>query len=72
VVGDEIVIWEGDDRFVYEVSETETVHSTAIQVTYPTSDPILTLLTCTNWDFDRGVFADRLIIRAVPIERPTG
>ena len=70
--GDEIVIWEGDDRFVYEVSETEVVHSTAVQITHPTSDPVLTLLTCTNWDFDRGVFADRLIIRAIPIERPTG
>jgi LPXTG-site transpeptidase (sortase) family protein len=72
VVGDEIIIWEGNDRFVYEVAAIETVHSTAIEVTHPTHDPILTLLTCTNWDFDRGVFADRLIIRAVPIERPTG
>lgn len=67
VVGDEIVILEGDQQHVFEIVDIDTVPPNDIQVTYPSVKPMLTLMTCTNWDRARGVFSDRLVIRAVPI-----
>ncbi|NDJ85240.1 MAG: DUF11 domain-containing protein [Chloroflexi bacterium] len=65
--GDMIYVLEGEERYAYRVVTTETVSATAIEVTHPTRDPILTLLTCTNWDMARGVYADRFIVRAEPV-----
>ncbi len=66
-IGDEIMILEGDIEYLYEVTETFSVPATDITVTHPTTDPVLTLLTCTNWDEDNGVFSDRYIVRAEPV-----
>ncbi len=66
-IGDEVVVMEGDVEYRFQVTDIETVSSTAIEVTHPTREPVLTLVTCTNWDFAQGVFADRLIIRAEPL-----
>ncbi|MCQ3932697.1 MAG: hypothetical protein DPW16_19790 [Chloroflexi bacterium] len=66
-VGDDIYVYDGPYKYAFRVTEITTVNATAIEVTHPTVDPVLTLLTCTNWDFARGVYADRLIIRAAPL-----
>ncbi len=66
-VGDDIFVYDGPYKYAFRVTEVVTVNATAIEVTHPTVDPILTLLTCTNWDFARGVYSDRLVIRAEPI-----
>jgi len=67
VPGDEIRILEGDTITIYEVSEVFEVGPTDNSVTHPTDDPTLTLITCTNWVDNRGVFADRLVVRAIPV-----
>jgi LPXTG-site transpeptidase (sortase) family protein len=67
VPGDEIQIIEGGQVMLYEVTEIFTAPPTASEVTHPTLSPTLTLITCTNWSDDRGVFSDRLIVRAVPL-----
>jgi sortase (surface protein transpeptidase) len=58
---------EGDTITIYEVSEIFEVGPTDNSVTHPTDDPTLTLITCTNWQDSRGVFADRLVVRAIPV-----
>jgi sortase A len=62
--GDEILVLEGTNITSFEVTEIFTVGPTETEVTHPTSEPMLTLITCTNWDESRGVFSDRLVIRA--------
>jgi LPXTG-site transpeptidase (sortase) family protein len=66
VPGDEIHVLEGSNISVYKVTDIFTVNPTDNTVTHPTEDPTLTLITCTNWSDDRGVFADRLVVQAVP------
>jgi sortase (surface protein transpeptidase) len=38
-----------------------------VEFTYPTRNQTLTLITCTTWDAFRGIFEERLAIRAVPV-----
>ncbi|MCL4875755.1 MAG: DUF11 domain-containing protein [Anaerolineae bacterium] len=64
--GDEVFVYEGDLVRKFTVTEIFTVGAAETEVTYPTNDPVLTLMTCTNWDDSRGIFSDRLVVRAVP------
>ena len=49
------------------VYEIDVVGPDDVEVTYPTRNQTLTLLTCTDWNAFRGVFAERLVVRAVPL-----
>jgi sortase A len=63
VIGDKVeVIWKGK-LYTYEVYNTMTVEPTAVQIEDPTTEPILTLYTCTPlWKADhRFVVQARLI-----------
>lgn len=74
-VGDEVVVYEDGEPRTYIVYETTTVAADEMSVTYPTLNPILTLMTCTNWDESRGAFSERRIVRAYPLgttELPEG
>jgi len=63
--GDEVLIYVGDQEvYVYEVDSLKTVEATAVEVTYPTTEPILTLVTCVNWDPVQGRYNDRLVVVA--------
>ena len=53
--GDELFVDTTDQRFRYRVRETRTVWPSQVDVMYPTPTPVLTLLTCTNWDLQRFV-----------------
>ncbi|MFP4323867.1 MAG: sortase, partial [Anaerolineales bacterium] len=68
---DEIVIYEGENASRFRVTDLFTVGPTENNVTHPSTEPILTLITCTNWDEARGVFSDRLVVQAVPAEAYT-
>ncbi|HLA44128.1 MAG TPA: sortase, partial [Aggregatilineales bacterium] len=68
VPGDEIQVIEGSNVTSFAVTEVFTAAPTDAELTHPTLDPTLTLITCTNWVDARGVFADRLIVRAIPME----
>jgi sortase A len=65
--GDEIIVVEGDIERHFVVTETQAVDPDDWRVAAPTNDPTLTLITCTNWDNAYGVFAQRLVVRAVPM-----
>jgi len=54
-------------RYHYRVRETHSVLPTQIDVLTPTDTPVLTLLTCTNWDTQRlVVVADLVDSKPIP------
>jgi LPXTG-site transpeptidase (sortase) family protein len=63
--GDEILVYVGDQEvYVYKVDSVKTVEATDVEVAYPTAEPILTLITCVNWDPVQGRYNDRLVVVA--------
>ena len=63
--GDEALVYVGDQEvYVYTVDSVKTVEATEVEVAYPTSEPILTLITCVNWDPVQGRYNDRLVVFA--------
>ncbi len=65
--GDEIVVLEGETERRFAVQSITKVDPDDWTVTAPTDQPTLTLITCTNWDENYGVFSQRLVVRAVPV-----
>jgi sortase A len=61
VAGDEVVVETGDWRYSYRVREVKSVWPTQIEVMDPTPTPVLTLITCTNWDTQRLVVVADLV-----------
>jgi sortase A len=54
-------------RYHYRVRETKSVWPDQIEVLDPTPTPVLTLLTCTNWDTQRlVVVADLIDSKPIP------
>jgi len=66
--GDEIIVGEGESEHTFVVTSTRKVDPTDLTVTAPTNGPTLTLITCTDWNNARGVFAQRLVVQAVPAQ----
>ncbi|MCL4303807.1 MAG: class F sortase [Anaerolineae bacterium] len=64
VPGDVVTVYRGEERFDYIVDGFQTVDEKAVDVTYSTGTARLTLLTCTQWDRNRGEYLKRLIVRA--------
>ena len=63
--GDEALVYIGDQEvYVYTVNSVKTVEATDVEVAYPTTEPILTLITCVNWDPVQGRYNDRLVVVA--------
>lgn len=62
--GDIMTVYQGDQRFNYEVDGYEIVERTAIQVTHPTNTGQLTLITCNNWNSEKGQYEQRLVVRS--------
>jgi LPXTG-site transpeptidase (sortase) family protein len=63
--GDEVLVYVGDQEvYVYKVDSVKTVEATDVEVAYPTTEPILTLITCVNWDPVQGRYNDRLVVVA--------
>jgi LPXTG-site transpeptidase (sortase) family protein len=61
--GDEVLVYIGDQEvYVYKVDSVRTVEATDVEVAYPTTEPVLTLITCVNWDPVKGRYNDRLIV----------
>jgi sortase A len=48
-------------RYHYRVRESQSVWPTQVEVLEPTTIPVLTLMTCTNWDTQRLVVVADLI-----------
>ena len=63
VIGDQIIVPFGNDKYIYEVSDSRVVKPTELSVLRKTDIPTLTLLTC----YPVGTTRNRLIITAVLI-----
>ena len=65
--GDDVFVDTATQRFRYRVRETGNVWPSQVSVLFPTTKPILTLITCTNWDMQRFVvIADLIETAALP------
>jgi LPXTG-site transpeptidase (sortase) family protein len=63
--GDKVLVYVGEQEvYVYVVDSVQTVEATDVEVAYPTTEPILTLITCVNWDPVQGRYNDRLVVVA--------
>lgn len=60
--GQELWIDSADHRFRYRVEATWNVWPNQVEIMYPTDQPTLTLMTCTNWD------TQRFVVRAVLVD----
>ena len=59
--GDDIYVDAGGWRFHYRVREAKSVWPDQVEVLDPSQTPILTLMTCTNWDTQRLVVVADLV-----------
>jgi len=66
--GDLAIVYAGEQAYTYHVVSRRHIGPTDVSVAYPTSDPILTLLTCTNWDAENRRYLDRLVVVAKLVE----
>lgn len=55
VPGNDVYVDAGGWRYHYRVRSSSAVWPTQVEVIAPTKTPILTMLTCTNWDTQRLV-----------------
>lgn len=65
-VGDTITIKENGKSFVYQVAQTKIVAPDNVEVTKPTTTPVLTLMTC----YPVGTTKERYIVQANLISSP--
>lgn len=59
--GDDVQIETGGWSYIYRVRTQRAVWPTQVEVMNPTSTPVLTLITCTNWDTQRLIVVADLI-----------
>jgi LPXTG-site transpeptidase (sortase) family protein len=62
--GDEVQVYADGRRYTYQVISSRVVPPTEVSVLAPTSDAVLTLITCTNWSILRGEYTDRFVVQA--------
>lgn len=60
--GDIVLVYMENRPFEYRVETQREVDRTAIEVTLPTGDPRLTLLTCSGWNPDLQRYDRRLVV----------
>ncbi|MEF3273453.1 MAG: sortase [Chloroflexus sp.] len=60
-VGDEVLLEAGGWLYRYRVREMRNVWPTQVEVMDPTPTPVLTLITCTNWDTQRLIVIADLV-----------
>jgi LPXTG-site transpeptidase (sortase) family protein len=63
-LGDEVQVYADGLRYTYQVISSRVVPPTEVSVLDPTSDAVLTLITCTNWSILRGEYTDRFVVQA--------
>ena len=59
--GDEVLVFVGEQPYRYLIEQVRVVSPEDVQVTFPTANAVLTLITCANWNRDRHVYDDRII-----------
>ncbi len=64
--GDRIFIETSLNTLAYEVVEIKTVEATDVEVTFPTPEDRLTLITCTGWSDILQAYVQRVVVVAIP------
>lgn len=59
--GDDVTVETGGWSYTYRVRARRAVWPTQVEVMNPTPTPVLTLITCTNWDTQRLIVVADLI-----------
>jgi sortase A len=59
--GDEVWVYVGEEAYRYLIEYVRVVSPDDVQVAFPTTRPVLTLITCANWNRDRRVYDDRVV-----------
>ncbi|GAB4470668.1 MAG: hypothetical protein Kow0088_03760 [Anaerolineales bacterium] len=62
--GDEIRLFTEKGLYIYRVQESLVVRDDDFSVVQPTSQAMLTLITCTGWNSELGHYVERLVVRA--------
>jgi LPXTG-site transpeptidase (sortase) family protein len=60
--GDSVIVYHQEQAYTYQVDYMTSVKPTDVQVTYPSLEPKLTLITCLNYDRSLAHYTDRLIV----------
>ncbi|MCL4876277.1 MAG: DUF11 domain-containing protein [Anaerolineae bacterium] len=61
----DLIIAKGDGvEYTYIVTEVMEVTPYAVEVTYPSNQPLLTLITCSGWDNTTWSYRSRTVVRA--------
>ena len=60
--GDVLYVYDEGQEFQYVVDGMQTLNRTAIEITYPSETGQITLITCSNWDYNEQRYIDRLIV----------
>jgi LPXTG-site transpeptidase (sortase) family protein len=63
IPGDLLTVYEGNQKFNYVVDDYTVVDRTAVEVTYPTDTPQITLITCSRWNQQDGRYEQRLVVK---------
>jgi len=66
--GDIAIVYAGEQPYTYRVVSKKYLAPTDVSVAFPTSDPILTLLTCTDWDAANRRYTQRVAVIAELVE----
>ena len=66
--GDLAIVYAGEQAYTYRVVSKKYLGLTDVSVAYPTSDPILTLITCTNWDAENRRYTQRVAVTSQFVE----
>jgi len=61
---DEVILYTDENVYTYKVRESRVVLDGDMSVIAPTNSPQLTLITCTNFDREAGIYLERLIVYA--------
>ena len=66
--GDEVVVHAFGQKYIFAVLTNETVTPYDRSVMRHEEKPWLTLVTCTDYDFETGMYKNRFIVRAVLVK----
>ena len=62
--GDQVRLYTEKNIYTYQVRDLKAVEDTDISVVKPTSEAILTLITCTDYNVESQIYQKRLIVSA--------
>ena len=66
--GDTAIVYSGEEAYTYRVIGKKYVPPDDVSIAYPTSEPILTLITCTRWDAQNRKYTERVAVIARLVE----